>query len=140
MIKDQSYWIIPVYKNDDWSHEFLIINQKTGNWSFWWLPKWHAEVGEDWIQAAKREFVEEVWISNFKVIEDKYFEINYIFQEKWDKINKTVKYWIAFVKSKDVKIQDAELNWCKRMDFDSAMKILSHENTKNILKKVIQEI
>ncbi len=140
MKKDFSYWIVPVYKNEDWSHEFLIINQKAGNWSFWWLPKWHAEMGEDWIQAAKREFVEEVWINNFEVIEDKYFEINYIFQEKWEKIYKTVKYRLAFVGTKDVKIQDIELNWYKWVDYDRAIKILSHENTKNILKKVIKEL
>jgi len=140
MIKDQSYWIIPVYKNDDWSFEFLIIDQKSSHGSFWWFPKWHPEGWEDGIMTAKREFQEEVGIWEIKIIKDKYFDMSYIFKDKWEKIDKTVRYWLGFVKSKSVSIQKKELNWYKRLDFDSAMKILSHENTKNILKEVIKEI
>jgi bis(5'-nucleosidyl)-tetraphosphatase len=140
MKKDFSYWIVPVYKNNDWTHEFLIINQKTNNGSFWWFPKWHAENNEDWVGAAKREFVEEVWINDFEIVKDKSFEVRYTFQENGKRINKTVKYWLAFVSNKDVKIQDIELNGYKWTDFDGAMNILSHENNKNILKKVIKEL
>jgi hypothetical protein len=66
--------------------------------------------------------------------------MSYVFKDKWKKINKTVRYRIGFVKTKNVNIQEKELNWYQRLDFDSAIKILSHENTRNILKKVIQEI
>jgi hypothetical protein len=44
------------------------------------------------------------------------------------------------VSNKDVKIQDIELNGYKWTDFDGAMNILSHENNKNILKKVMKEL
>lgn len=140
MIKDQSYWIIPIYKKPEWDCEILVIDQKSNNGSFWWFPKWHPEVWEDEIMAAEREFKEEVGINDIEIIKDKYFDMSYVFKDKWKKINKTVRYRIGFVKTKNVNIQEKELNWYQRLDFDSAIKILSHENTRNILKKVIQEI
>lgn len=140
MKKDFSYWIIPVYKNKEWDCEFLIIDQKTNNGSFWWFPKWHPEEWEDWISAAKREFEEEVGINEFEIKKDKNFEVSYMFKDKWQKITKTVKYRIAIVWNKNVKIQTKELNGYKRVDFDTAIKKLSHENTRNILRKAVKEI
>jgi 8-oxo-dGTP pyrophosphatase MutT (NUDIX family) len=62
------------------------------------------------LTAAKREFSEEVGIDDLKIIGDKNFITNYTFQEGKEKIYKTVTYWLAFVKTKEVKTQKSELN------------------------------
>ena len=139
MKKDFSYGIIPVYKDLDGNIEFLLINQITNKGSFWWFPKWHAEENEDWLTAAKREFSEEVGIDDLKIVGDKNFITNYTFQEGKEKIYKTVTYWLAFVKTKEVKTQKSELNWYKWANFENSLNVLTHEITKNIWKKLIKD-
>ena len=140
MIKDYSYWIIPVYKNNDWNYEFLVINQKTYNGSFRGFPKGHAEEGETWLTAAIRELQEEVWIENIKLDNKKYERFSYNFEEKWIKYNKTVKYRLWFVDSKNVSIQEEELNGYKRANYDNTIKILSHRNMQEVFKKITKNL
>lgn len=136
MINDASYGIISYKENSYWEYEYLLINQKSKNWNFWWFPKWHAESWEDGITAAKREFYEEVWFKNIKIIWEKTFSTNYSFREWEEIINKIVTYRVWKINDWDVKIQEEELNWYKRANFSNAEKILSHENNKKILQAV----
>ncbi len=147
MIKDFSYWIIPAYKNNNWDYEFLVINQKTYNGSFWWFPKWHAENWEDNITAAIRELEEEVWIKNIRIDLKKSGWFSYTFTTgnintwvKWDNYDKTVKYWLWFVTNKEVKIQQEELNGYKRANYDDTLNILSHKNMKKIFVEITKWI
>lgn len=147
MIKDYSYWIIPVYKNNDWNYEFLVINQKTHNGSFRWFPKGHAEGSENGLTAATRELQEEVWIADIKIDEKNYWWFSYTFDtgnsstwEKWIKYDKTVKYRLWFVDNKEVKIQEDELNWYKRANYDDTLNILSHKNMKDLFWAMTKKI
>jgi len=134
MENDASFWIIAYKKNEYDENEYLLINQKSINWNFWWFPKWHAENWEDWITAAKREFLEEVWISNVKLLWEKSFINKYSFKN-WEKtIIKTVTYRIWKIENQEVKIQEEELNWYKRANYLNAQKILTHKNNKEILE------
>ncbi len=134
MRKEHSYWIIAFFENPNWEREFLLINQKADNWSFWWYPKWHPEKWENWLQAAKREFWEEVGINDVDIIGNKTFETGYIFRREWlPDIDKTVTFWVGKVKNKDVKIQEEELNGYKRANFETAINLLSHKNYQEIL-------
>lgn len=137
MEKEHSYWIIAYFDNYDWEREYLLINQKSENWNFRWYPKWHPEIWENWIQTAKREFFEEVWISDVSIIWNKVFETMYICHRKNGlETEKTVTFWVWKVKNKNIKIQEEELNWYKWANFDTAMKLLSHKNYKDILENV----
>lgn len=141
MRNEHSYWIIAFFDNSNWEREFLLINQKSDNWAFWWFPKWHAEDWEDGLQAAKREFFEEVGIKDVQIIWEKTFDTNYIFHRSWmEDIWKTVTYYIGKVEKKDVKIQEEELNGYKRANFESAVNLLSHKNYKELLVKAIKYI
>jgi len=140
MKKDFSYGIIPAYKDVNGDIEFLLINQITNKGAFWWFPKGHAEKNENWLTAAKRELYEEVGIDDLELVSNKEFITDYVFQDGEEKIHKTVKYWLAFVKTKEVRTQESELNGYKWANFDIALGVLSHENTKNILKKAIKEL
>ena len=139
MRNEHSYWIIAFFDNSNWEREFLLINQKSDNWSFRWYPKWHPEKWEDWLQAAKREFFEEVGIKDVKIVWEKTFDTSYIFHRPWmDDIRKTVTFWVWKVENKAVKIQEEELNGYKWANFESAINLLSHKNYKEILVKVIE--
>ena len=139
MRNEHSYWIIAFFDNSNWEREFLLINQKSDNWSFRWYPKWHPEKWEDWLQAAKREFFEEVGIKDVNIVWEKTFDTNYIFHRPWmDDIWKTVTFWVGKVENKAVKIQEEELNGYKWANFESAINLLSHKNYKEILVKVIE--
>ncbi len=141
MGSDHSYWIIAFFDNSNWEREFLLINQKSDNWSFRWFPKWHAEKWENGFQAAKREFWEEVGIKHVQAIWTETFDTDYIFHRLWmPEIHKTVTFWVGQVKNKDVKIQEEELNGYKRANFETAIKLLSHENYKDLLEKVAKYI
>jgi len=139
MKKDYSYWIIPVYMNENWKKEFLLINQKTENWNFWWFPKWHAEKWETELESAKRELKEEVWISDINVDQNKFRLLEYNFKLEWTQYYKTVKYRIAYVNNKKTKIQEKELNKCERYEFDKALEKITHKNMKKIFIEMIQK-
>ena len=141
MQEDHSYWIIAFFGNPNWEREFLLINQKSDNWSFRWYPKWHPEEWENGLQAAKREFWEEVGIKDVQIIWEKTFDTNYIVHRPWlDDMWKTVTFWVGEVGNKDVKIQEEELNGYKWANFSSAMNLLSHKNYKELLVKAIKYI
>lgn len=135
MDKDYSYWIVAFFENPEWKREFLLINQKSDNWSFRWYPKWHAENWEEWLQAAKREFLEEVGIKNVQIVWNKTISTSYICYRNWlPELDKTVTFRLWKVEKKDVKIQEEELNGYKRAEYSDAINLLSHKNYKNILK------
>lgn len=137
MKKDHSYWIIPFFKNNDWSIDFLLINQKSDFGSFRWFPKWHPEWNETPLESAKRELFEEVGIKNIDVIGEKTFEISYIFYSRsWDSVEKSVTFFVWEAKNKEITIQEEELNWYKWTGYNSALWLLSHNNYKKLLQDV----
>ena len=139
MRNEHSYWIIAFFDNSNWEREFLLINQKCDNWSFRWYPKWHPEKWENGLQAAKREFWEEVGIKDVQIIWNKTFDTNYVFHRPWmEDISKTVTFWVGKVANKDVKIQEEELNGYKWATFESAINLLSHKNYEELLVKIIE--
>ena len=136
MIKDASFGVVPAYKNKNWEYEFLIINQKTYNWSFVWFPKWHPEKWETEIETAKRELEEEVGISDVEIDKNRFWGFNYRFKEKWIKYDKDVKYRLWYVTTKTNTIQVEELNSCKWVSYDDVLKQVSHENMKKIFIEI----
>jgi len=136
MKTEYSCGIVIFFKNSEWKPEFLIINQKSENWSFRWFPKWHIEPWETELQAAKREIWEEVWIKEIEIIWKKTFTTTYSFKVRDETINKNVTLFVWEVKNKSIKIQESELNGYKRAEFDVAMNILTHQNYKSILENV----
>ena len=114
MKKDYSFWVIPFYRNNNWTIDFLLINQKSDFWSFWGFPKWHPEWNETPLESAKRELFEEVWIKEIEIIWNQTFEISYICRGKdLETLDKTVTFFVWETKDKNITIQQEELNWYK---------------------------
>lgn len=116
------------------NEKVLLVHQKNGD--FWGFPKGHMEESEDEIKTALREVKEEVGLDVEINIEKRYV-LNYIIK---DEIYKTTVLYIAVPKNENLKMQESEIEDIKWYNFDEALKILTLENWKELLKKVIKDI
>jgi len=65
-----------------------------------------------------------------------YFTEKYDFEENGKRYEKQVKYFVALIQNPEVKILKSELQNYKWLNFDDAMKLITYQGAKNILKKV----
>lgn len=131
-MKDKSFGVIPVLRKGE-SYYFLLIQHHAGHWAF---PKGHAEKGESEAETAKREFEEEIGIKKFKIVPRVCFIERYKYKLGGKLIDKTVKYFLAFVKDKTVKIQEKEISDYKWVSFNEALELITYKETDNVLKEV----
>ncbi|MBI3671783.1 NUDIX domain-containing protein, partial [Candidatus Azambacteria bacterium] len=88
------------------------------------------------IEAAKREFEEETGISEYEIPDEKNFFIEeYFFKKENDIVYKTVKYFIAFTKNKNVNMQMSEVADFKWLPYEEAVSQLTFHEGKDIAKK-----
>ncbi|MDO8513730.1 MAG: NUDIX domain-containing protein [bacterium] len=131
IIKDQSYGLIPFYKEDG-RYLYLLIHHRTGHWAF---PKGHPEKDETIFETIKREIYEETGITEFEIISDQGLSDKYIFEKDGKILDKTVTYYLGKVLNTDAKIMRPEeivdYLW---LDFDQASKKISHNSSAQILK------
>ncbi|MBR3002556.1 MAG: NUDIX domain-containing protein [Clostridia bacterium] len=110
----------------------LLIQQKSKAWGF---PKGHVEFNEKEDQTAKREVKEETNLE-VKIFKNKRYEINYI----TDKGNqKQVIFFLAKRTDGELKMQESEIIDIQWFEFAKAIKRLSYDNTRELLKRVIAE-
>ena len=112
---------------------FLLIQQRAGHYGF---PKGHVEKNETEIETARREIKEE---TNLDV------NINTNFREITTYspslgVMKDVVFFIATPSSLDIKVQETEVACAKWVTYDEAMKLLTHQDNKNLLKKALNFI
>lgn len=128
MIKEKSCGTIIIDDN-----KVLIIKQKQG---FYGFPKGHIQFDETEIETAIRETKEEtnldVWID-----ETKRYSLNYIIDNQ---IDKEVVYYLAKPISKNIKIQESEIDDILWIDIDKVIDILNFDNMKKLWKIILKEI
>ncbi len=129
---DYSFGVIPVCKDKN-QYYFLLIKHHAGHWAF---PKGHAEEGESEVEVAKREFGEETGIKKFKIVPKACFIERYRYKFEDKLIDKTVKYFLAFVKDKTVRIQEKEISDYKWVSFNEALELITYKETDKILEEV----
>lgn len=110
----------------------LLIQQKNGHWGF---PKGHIEDDETERNAAIRETKEETNI-DVEILEGRRYTENYI----TDKGNyKEVIYYIAKRINGEAKRQESEVKALKWVPLKEAIDVLTYDNTRDLLKKVIKD-
>jgi 8-oxo-dGTP pyrophosphatase MutT (NUDIX family) len=155
MHKEFSYGIIPLYKNEQGEYEVLLIKHKggIGHRAF---PKGHIEDGETPLQAAQREFTEETGIHDIQLYKERIFKDHYTFtgrkhisllkegeKSQQGEIEKFVGYYIGFITTKDVKVQDEEIDDFAWLSIAKARDRLTFDSGKHILdkaRKVLQNL
>lgn len=111
----------------------LLIKHNVGHWG---LPKGHMENDETEVETAIREVKEE---TNIDVeVNDKYrYTAEY---SPMEGVWKEVVYFIASKKNDNPIPQEAEVQIVEWVELSEAVKKLTYDNTKEILKKAIKDL
>ena len=129
MTTETSAGIIVFYQQDH-KHEFLLLHYQAGHWDF---PKGHVESGEELRETALRETKEEVNI-DVELQPDFRESLSYFFRKEGLLVNKTVYFFLGHSKTKEVTLSSEHIGhiW---LPFEDALKRLTFDNAKEILKK-----
>lgn len=131
-MKHQSCGIVSFFKESN-QIKFLLIEHLDGHWGF---PKGKKEEGEKEIETAKREFIEEVGITDFTILGKKTFIEKYSFKKNNVPTDKEVTYFISEVHNNRVKIQEEEISKYAWLNYEDSIKILKNKETAKILTDV----
>lgn len=140
-IKDDSIGVIPVFKEDEKNPLFLLIRHNDGG--HWAFPKGHQHEGESVEQTAKRELYEETGIKEVILDLEKKFIQKYEYERSGNHFIKTVIYYLGFVYNIETEIPQEfrdeviEMRW---LPYEEALTLLTHDNSKNILREVVAYI
>ena len=111
----------------------LLIKQSNGDWGF---PKGHVEGDETEMETSIREVKEETNI-DIEVFIDKKYTISYEISES---ILKEVVYFAAKPLTNELLIQSNEILDANWLDFNSAIKTITHDRVRNVLKSSIKDM
>lgn len=110
---------------------YLILKYPGGHFDF---AKGHLEPGENNLQAAHRELMEETGIEAIEMIEGFEEKITYHFRRGRTPVKKTVTFFLGRTTQEQVKIshEHHDAFW---MNFQDALAKVTFANAKNILSK-----
>lgn len=111
-------------------NKVLLIKQTKGHWGF---PKGHIEENETEVETAIREVKEETNL-DVEIDANKRYTMEYVTDK--GKIKQVVLF-IAKCIGGNIKAQECEVNDIKWLDFDEAIKTITYNNTRELLKKYL---
>ncbi|MBW2992483.1 NUDIX domain-containing protein, partial [Candidatus Woesearchaeota archaeon] len=134
MAKEVSVGAI-VYKKNK-KIEYLLLHKLAHKQykELWGFPRGNVDKGEKQIDTAKREIKEETGLTKLRFDEKFKEKIQFFYRKEGETIFKEVVYYLAELTEGEVKISDEHsgYRWCS---FETAMKTLTYNNSKNVLEK-----
>jgi len=125
-----------IFRREDEKIFYLLLHYHFKG-DYWDFPRGNIEKGETADQTAAREIKEETGIDSdkneFKIINGFLEKSKWFYQWNGKKIMKQAKYFLAETKKEDVKISEEHLEF-KWLEFDDALKQLTYNNSKRVLK------
>jgi len=131
-MKDECFGIVPIFGKEA-DALFLLIQHQAGHWAF---PKGHANPGESPAETARREFEEETGISDFEMLDEPTFTEHYSFVKDGEPIEKTVTYFLGFVNSMEVVLQEEEVQNSAWLSFEEAVKRITFDANRLMFAEV----
>ena len=129
MIEERSAGVILFNKTE--GIQFLILKYPSGHWDF---VKGNIEEGEKEKETVKRELFEETGINSLQIHRGFNEKVEYNYYKKNRKVHKIVSYYLAETDQKEIKLSDEHLD-SKWSDYEDLMKLITFENSREILKK-----
>jgi 8-oxo-dGTP pyrophosphatase MutT (NUDIX family) len=119
-----------IYFLDGAEPSYLLL--RSSNDGYWGFPKGKLDSNESDPEAARRELAEETGIAEFEVGAGFKLDITYQFTRGKEKYDKTVRYFLARVSSRDVTIsgEHSEYGWFTVAD---ARRLLAFDNLRWVL-------
>jgi len=131
-MKDEAFGIVPIFETEA-DTLFLLVQHQAGHWAF---PKGHANPGESPAETARRELEEETGISDFQMLEEPSFAEHYSFVKHGEQVEKTVTYFLGFVNSMEVVVQEEEIQNHAWTAFEEAVKLITFDENRRMFGRV----
>jgi len=139
MPKEQSAGAV-IFRIENKERRYLLLHYPTSKRAkkeYWDFPKGHLEKGETEQQAAVREVQEETGLHDITFASGFKERIQYYFRVEGKTIFKTVVFFLAFTKKKEIKISFEHKGFVW-LSFEKAMKKLKFANARRILRAANQ--
>jgi len=136
MPKERSAGAIIVQRIDGAPYYLLLhypSSAKTDG-EYWDLPKGHIEKGETEEETVTREVREETGLEDIQIVEGFREEIHYWFRSENETISKTVAFYVAETRQKEITISSEHIGF-QWLPYEKALKELTYENAKQVLRK-----
>ena len=136
MSREKSAGAIIFRKEEDNIH-YLLLHYPSGSRAskdYWDFPKGHIEKEEKEIETAGREVEEETGLKELEFISGFKEQIEYFFKLKGETVFKTVVFFLAETKTKEIKISFEHIGY-QWLPYKEAQEQLTFDNAKTILKK-----
>ncbi len=133
---DESFGVIPFRKTET-GLEFLLVKHAQGHWGF---PKGHPIGNESHIETALRELKEETGVTDCNIIGDKTWKQKYTIEKSGNSTEKIVEYFLGEVLSANKNVDSKEILECRWCNFEDAIELLSHPESKGMLESVFSFI
>lgn len=135
-MKTKSAGVI-IFRKDNNKIYYLVLKYNTigkVDKTYWGFAKGTIEENEKEIETIVREAEEETGINDLNFIKGFKEKENYFFKNNNKTVFKTVVYLLAETKTKEIKLSYEHLDY-KWLVLEEAVKILTFDNSKNILIK-----
>ena len=128
-----------IFKKTIRGYEFLILRRPEEHGDIWQPVTGHVEKGEDFLEAAKREVLEETGISQFIRSIDPDIVINFSSPETHKSYKEKVFGFEVSPEVEDIQLSDEHrsFSW---VNCDTAMALLYWDNNKESLKAICDRI
>lgn len=132
-----------IFRNTKNGIKFLIFH-RTKNWDGWEFLKGGIQDGEDSLKSLKREIKEETGLKNYKIIENTGKIIKYEWPKHFAKdhhiyIGAKHEFFLVKTNTAKIKIDKREHDNYKWVDKEEALKLLTYNNHKEVLKTVLKK-
>lgn len=120
-----------IFRKEQDNLYYLVLHYRAGHWDF---VKGNIEKGEEIKQTIIREAEEESGIKDLEFIKGFKETIEYFYKLKGKTIFKTVVFFLAETKTKEIKLSFEHIGF-KWLSYEKALEILTYKNAKEILIK-----
>lgn len=120
-----------IFREEQANIYYLILHYQAGHWDF---VKGNIEKGEETKQTIIREAEEEAGIKDLEFIKGFKETMEYFYKLKGRTIFKTVVFFLAETRIKEIELshEHTGFTW---LTYEDALKRLTFENAKEVLKK-----